>query len=173
MITSSGSCLGELEEADIVVIDFNGNISEQGKKPSSESLMHLEIYKKRADIKAIIHAHPVKSTVFAVTGITLNRPILSEAIISLGTIALAEYATPSSKMLADNVASYFQEHDVVLMANHGVVVAGKTIKEAYLKLETLEAYAEISLWTAFIGKANELSEKNIKDLMNIRKKLNS
>jgi len=170
LITPSGFNLGDVKVDDVVIIDMNGNLVSEGKNPSSEKALHLEIYKTRNDINSIIHAHTPKSTAFAVAGIPLNKPVLSEVLTAIGPIALVEYATPSSMNLAKKVANAFIEHDLALMANHGVVAGGKELKETYYKLETLELYAEISLWTKLLGNANELTPENVRQLIEIRNK---
>jgi len=170
LITPSGKNLADVIEEDVAVIDINGN-SIAGKKPSSEKTMHLEIYKARPDITSIIHAHAPKATAFAVAGIPLNAPILSEALVILGNIPVAEYAMPSSDKLATQVANHFKTHDAVLMANHGVVIGSNQLIDAYYKLETLELYAEISINAKILGNLNELSKENIQELMELRKNL--
>jgi len=171
LISPTGKCLGFMEIEDIVLIDFKGNSLEPGKIPSSEKEMHIEIYKLRSDINAIIHAHPPKSTSFAVAGIPLNKPILAEAVISLGNVPVAKYATPSSLEVAKNTAQQCKDNNAVLMANHGVVSIGKNILDALYRLETLESFAEITLWSKVLGTCNELSSENISELMQIKEKL--
>lgn len=165
LITPSGFNLGEVEEADIIILDLDGNKIKGQKNPSSEKQMHVQIYKTRPDLKAIIHAHTPKASSFAVAGIPLDKALLSEAAVIIGNVPIAEYAMPSSDELANIVAGYFNDHNVVLMANHGVVTGGHELKETYFKLETLELYAEIFLWTKVLGKTNELSEENVKKLI--------
>ena len=168
LISPSGFCLGEMNPSDVVVIDLQDNIVEGSNKPSSERIMHLEIYKSRNDIYSIIHAHPPKATVFAVSGLPLDRPVLAEAYVTLGQVPVAEYATPSSKELANILADYFIKNDSVLLANHGAVVGGKKLKETFYKLETLELYAEVSLFSKILGIKNELSQDNLENLNKLR-----
>ena len=165
LITPSGFNLGEVGEQDIVILDLDGKKIKGTKNPSSEKQMHVEIYKTRPDIKAIIHAHTPKATSFAVAGIPLDKALLSEAVVVIGSVPIAEYAMPSSDELANVVAGYFNDHNIVLMANHGVVTGGQELKETYYKLETLELYAEIFLWAKLLGKMNELPEENVKELI--------
>ena len=159
LITPSGINLGELEFDDIVTIDSAGNFISGRGRQSSEYKLHVEIYKKRPDVSSVIHAHCPKATAFAVAGIDLNQPIIAEAVVMLGEIPVAEYATPSSDKLAIDTAKYFADHDCVLLANHGVAVAGKKLKDVYYKLETVELYAEIYLWSKLLGKSNILSDE--------------
>ena len=103
LVTPSGYSLGELEADDIVVLDFDFNIIEGNKKPSSESKMHALIYKKRPDLNALVHCHSPKASVFAVNGVPLVQPILAENIFTLGDIPVAKYYLPSSEELAQEV----------------------------------------------------------------------
>jgi len=165
LITPSGFNLGEVEASDIVILDLDGKKIKGIKNPSSEKQMHAEIYKKRPDLKSIIHAHTPKATSFAVAGIPLDKALLSEAVVIIGSVPIAEYAMPSSDKLAEIVADNFTNHSVVLMANHGVVTGGHELKETYYKLETLELYAEVFLWTKVLGKVNELPKEDINELI--------
>lgn len=171
LITASGTALGFLKEEDIVLTDFEGKELEN-KKASSEKMLHVEIYKKRSDIKAIIHTHPEYLTSFAVCHKTLNAPIMSENILYFEDIPVAEYAMPSSKQLVENTVKYFNNRDVVMMANHGAITAGKDLTDAFLKMETAEYYAKVTLNTQIIGNPQELSEKDVQDLINLKKSKN-
>ena len=135
--------------------------------------MHIEIYKSRNDINSIIHAHPPKATAFAVAGISFDSPILSEAYVTLEQVPVAKYATPSSTELAKILADYFLKNDSVLLANHGVVVGGKKLKETFYKLETLELYAEVSLYSKILGNKNELAFENLQELKKTREALHA
>ncbi len=171
LITASGTALGFLDEENIVLTNFEGQELEN-KKASSEKMLHVEIYKQRNDVKAIIHTHPVYLTSFAVCHKALNAPIMSENILYFEDIPVAEYAMPSSKQLVENTVKYFKDRDVVMMANHGAIAVGKDLTEAYLKLETAEYYAKVALNTQIIGNPQELSEKDVKDLINLKNQKN-
>ena len=171
LITASGTALGFLDKEDIVLTNFEGQELEN-KKASSEKMLHVEIYKQRNDVKAIIHTHPEYLTSFAVCHKALNAPIMSENIIYFEDIPVAEYAMPSSKQLVENTVKYLKNRDVVMMANHGVIAVGKDLTDAYLKLETAEYYAKVILNTQIIGNPQELSEKDVQDLINLKKSKN-
>ncbi len=169
-VTPSGFALGEMEPDDIVVISDNFEVIEGKHKPSSESKMHLNIYSLRVDINSIIHCHAPKSSAFAVAGIPLSSPILAENIFSLGEIPVAKYYLPSTNDLAEEVSSYFNNNDVVLMANHGVVLGAADIKNAFYKMDTVEYYAEVYLNAKLLGKMNELSSEQVEEIIGLRKK---
>jgi len=166
-ITPSGMNLGDVKDDDVVMMDISGNILEE-KKPSSERIMHLEIYKKRPDISAIIHCHAPKSSAFAVAGVPLTAPILVENVFVLGPVPLAEYAMPSSQTLAENVSDLLKTHEAVIMANHGVAVVGKTLQDAFYKMDTLEYYAEVYLWSKLLGRTRELSSEDVNKIVELR-----
>lgn len=168
-VTATCTCLGEMSEFEITILDEAGNIVNNNKiKPSSESMMHVEIYKKRPDINAIIHAHPPFSTALALSGESNFPAILAEPVVQLGNILLAKYKTPSTIELAQEVAKYFENGDAVLMANHGAVACGHDLKETFYKLETLEFYSQVYLYSGMGCKRAELSPENIQELMKFR-----
>ncbi len=167
LITTTGSILGDLKEEDIVLIDFDGKELEN-KKASSEKMLHVEIYKQRSDIKAIIHTHPVYLTTFACCHKTLDEPIMSENIIYFEDIPVAPYAMPSSKELVENTVKYLHNRDVVLMANHGAIAIADSLRKAYLKMETAEYYAKVTINTKILGGAKFLNQNEITDLIKLK-----
>ena len=120
LITATGTANGYLSEDDFVLIDFEGNIIEGNKKPSSEKMLHVEFYKQREDINYIFHVHSPYLTAFSAAGKALDKNILAEIVYCFDYIPLAEYALPGSKELVENTSKFFKDFDVVLMANHGV-----------------------------------------------------
>ncbi len=170
VITISGSANGYLSEDDFVVIDFDGNVVEGDKKPSSEKMLHVEFYKLRPDVNYIVHVHSPFLSSFASSGIALDEPIMAENVFYFGSIPLAEYGMPSSMDLVNKTAKYFKDFDAVMMANHGFIVGGKTIKEAYLKLELAESYAQVVFNTKMLGGAVLLNEKQVEEINLLRGK---
>ena len=168
VITSSGSSNGFLEDDELTVIDFSGNIIQGEKKASSEKKLHIEFYKQRPDINAIIHVHPVFLCSFAAARIPLDKPVLAENVFYFGQIPLAEYALPSSDELVEKTAKYFKDYNAVLMANHGVIVGDVNFKQAYLKLELAETYAQVVLNTKLLGGAVLLNDKEVEDIYKLR-----
>lgn len=169
LITASGTANGYLEAEDLSVIDFSGKLIEGTKKPSSETPLHLEFYRMRSDINYIIHVHAPYLSSFASCGIALDEPIMAENVFYFGQIPLAEYGLPSSMDLVAKTAKYFNEYDAVLMANHGFIVGGKTIQEAYLKLELAESYAQVVFNTKMLGGAKILNENQVREIFALRK----
>lgn len=170
IITSSGSANGYLDNDDLVVIDFDGNVIEGDKKASSEKFLHLEFYKKRPEFNCVFHVHSPYLTAFASCGIGLNDGVSPEVIYCFGEIPIAEYALPGSDELVKKTSKYFNDFDVVLMENHGVVIGAKSVKEAYLKLELAENYAKTIIFTKFLGGAKILPTEEIKKIYLLRNK---
>lgn len=168
VITASGSSNGALTKEDLIIIDLNGNVLKGKKKPSSEKLLHIEFYKKRPDIKAIIHVHPTFLSSFASARQSLEEPVMAENVYYFGKIPLAPYALPSSLDLAEKTAKYFDKYNAVLMANHGFIVGDTDLASAYLKLELAESYAQIVLNTKLLGGAVLLSEKEVADIESLK-----
>lgn len=160
-ITPSGMPYNTLCEEDICVLDPNGNQIEGERKPSIEKMLHVLIYQKRTDVQAILHTHPIHSTVFGV----LHQPIpvitdeMAQAIG--GDVKCAAYALPGSKELAENVASSLGNLQAVLMSNHGAVCVGKNMKECFKVAAVLETSAEIYQKALAIGKPVPIDEKNV------------
>ena len=171
LITSSGSANGYLDEDDFVVIDFDGNVVEGNKKPSSEKLLHCAFYKMREDVNYIIHMHSPYLSSFASAGLALDEPIMAENVFYFGKIPLAEYGLPSSVDLVEKTAKYFKEYNAVLMANHGFVVGDVSIKDAFLKLTLAESYAQVVLNTKILGGAKILSDEQVEEIYKLRKKI--
>ena len=169
LITTSGSANGYLSREDIVYTNFNGEAIDEGKRPSSEKFLHIELYRKRPEFNFIIHVHAPYLSSFASSGKDLMSPIMAENVFYFGGIPLAEYALPSTMELVKNTAKYFDEFDAVLMANHGFVVGSKTIEDAYLKLELAESYAQVVLNTEILGGAKILTEEQTKAILMLRK----
>jgi L-fuculose-phosphate aldolase len=154
----------------MVVTDLEGRLIEgaPGRKPSSETLMHLVVYRERPDVGAVVHAHPPLSTGFAVAGIPLDRAVLAEVVTTLGSIPIAEYGTPSTRELAEAVAPYVRAHDGLLLANHGALALGRDLFAAYYKMETIEHFAHISLVARLLGREHLLSREEVERLQGLR-----
>lgn len=170
IITASGSSNGNLCYDDLILIDFDGNMLDpnSNKKASSEKLLHIEFYKKRVDVNAIIHVHPPILSSFAAARKSLEAPVMAENVYYFGKIPLADYALPSSKKLVDNTAKYFDQYNAVIMANHGFIVGDIDLEQAYLKLELAESYAQVVLNATLLGGPVLLSPKEVSEIEALR-----
>jgi L-fuculose-phosphate aldolase len=131
-------------------------------------LMHLEVYRQRPDVQAVVHAHPPIATGFAVAGIPLTRAVLAEVLTTLGSIPIAEYATPSTSELPAAVRQYIKAHDGMLLANHGALTVGGDLFGAYYKMETIEHFAKISLVARLLGRENLIAREEVIRLQGLR-----
>lgn len=168
LITSSGSANGYLSEDELVIMDFQGNLIEGNKKPSSEKMLHAKFYEMRPDVNYIIHVHSPYLSTFACCHIPLDEPIMAENVFYFGQIPLAEYGLPSSKDLVDKTSLYFKDYDAVLMANHGFVVGDKTIKDAFLKLELAESYAQVVFNCKVLGKPVLFTKEQVEEIESLK-----
>lgn len=169
--TPTGVSKGFMTPEMLIKVDMEGNVLEGGGnwRPSSELKMHLRVYKDRPDVRAVVHAHPPHATAFAIARTPLNKPLIAEAIVTLGCVPVAEYGTPSTNEVPDAVAVYVEHFDAVLLANHGALAWGEDLITAYHKLESVEFYAKLTLLSAQLGGAHELSIDQIEKLYEIRK----
>ncbi len=170
--TPTGVSKGYMTPDMLVKINLDGKVLLGRNKPSSEAKMHIRVYNENSEVMAVTHAHPPVATSFAIAGISLDKAVLPEAVVNLGSVPIAHYATPGTTDVPDSIAPYCNTHNAVLLANHGALSWGKDILEAYHRLESLEYYATILMYTGnIIGKANELSCNQVEELIDIRGKL--
>jgi len=168
LMTPKSVCKGFMTPDMMCVTDLNGKKVSGDRDPSSEALMHLEVYRQRPDVNAVVHAHPPTATGFAVAGIPLDRAVLAEVLTTLGSIPLAEYATPSTAELPEAVRKYIKAHDGMLLANHGALTVGADLFSAYYKMETIEHFAHISLVARMLGRENLISREEVMRLQELR-----
>jgi L-fuculose-phosphate aldolase len=168
LMTPKSVCKGFMTPDMMCVTDLAGKKLEGDRDPSSEMLMHLEVYRQRPDVRAVVHAHPPTATGFAVAGIPLDRAVLAEVLTTLGSIPLAEYATPSTSELPEAVRKYIKAHDGMLLANHGALTVGGDLYSAYYKMETVEHFARISLVARLLGRENLISREEVIRLQGLR-----
>lgn len=170
LVTPTGLSKGAMRPGDLVVVDEEGNRVSGRRNVTSEIGMHLLIYRLREDVKAIVHAHPPTATGFAAAGMALTEPLVCEVVMGLGCIPLARYGTPGTSELAQTLEPYVPNYDAILMSNHGVVVYGDTLEHAYMKMETVEHFAEIALVTHLLGRQQPLKDVEIEKLLLARTK---
>lgn len=168
LMTPTGVCKGFMDARMMCITDLEGRKLEGERSPSSEIQMHLEVYRQRPEIQAVVHAHPPVATAFAVAGIPLDRAVLAEVVTTLGSIPIAEYATPSTKELPEAVRKYVKAHDGMLLANHGALTLGADLFSAYYKMETIEHFANISFVARMLGGERLLSRDEVVRLQGLR-----
>lgn len=165
--TPTGVCKGDMLSGQMVFVSPEGRII-SGGRPSTELPMHLFIYRHRPEIHAVVHAHPVYATAFATAGIALDRCVLAEIITTIGSIPVAPYGTPSTEELPASLQPYVQDHEAILLANHGAVTMGRTLWEAYYKLERVEHFARIIFLSRQLGGERTLPREEVEKLFALR-----
>jgi L-fuculose-phosphate aldolase len=168
LMTPKSVCKGFMSPDMMCITDLDGRKLAGDRDPSSEMQMHLEVYRQRPDVQAVVHAHPPVATGFAVAGIPLDRAVLAEVVTTLGSVPIAEYATPSTKELPEAVRKYVKAHDGMLLANHGALTLGADLFAAYYKMETIEHFARISLVARLLGGERLLSRDEVVRLQGLR-----
>jgi L-fuculose-phosphate aldolase len=168
LITPSGVSKGFMKPADFIITDLNGQIISGDKKPSSELQMHLTVYQERPDITAVCHAHTPYATAFAVAGISIDEPALTEVVVSLGSIPLVPFGVTGTPELSNNLRPYIKNHNAFLLANHGALAIGKDLLTAYYNLETLEHTAHILFLARQLGGAKTFTAEQIEKLIERR-----
>lgn len=169
LCTPTGVSKGYMKPEQLCKVDLSGKVLEmaEGYGPSSEVKMHLRVYQKRPDIFAVVHAHPVFATAFAVMGRALACPIMPEVIVNFGEVPLAPYGTPSTAEIPDAIEPYLADHEAILLESHGALTWAKDLQAAYMKMESVEFYAELLYRTTQLGGPRELSEEKLERLRRI------
>lgn len=169
LTTPTGISKGFMVPESMVIVDLEGKALSAGN-PSTELPLHLFIYKERPDVAAVVHAHPPYATGFATAGLALDKCVLAEVIVTIGTIPLAEYGTPSTEELPKSLRPYINSCEAFLMANHGVVAVGRDLMDAYFKMERVEHYAHIVFIARALGGERVLSKEAVEKLYDLREK---
>ncbi len=167
LVTPAGACLGELQPGDLVYASAGGEIPAAGR-PTSELPMHCAAYAARADIGAVIHAHPPITTAMTVAGLSLAEPVLPEIVLLLGSIPTAPYATPSTAAGARVVAPLLREHDAIVLDRHGILAVGPDLIDALHKIEKVEQCARIILAAHSTGAMRTLPAVEVANLARMR-----
>jgi L-fuculose-phosphate aldolase len=167
LVTPAGVCKGFLDPTIIVRTDLAGKPVDGGRA-STEILMHTAIYRRRPDVTAVVHAHPPTATAFAVANIPLDRPLIAEAVVTLGEVPVIPYGMPSTEQLAQHVGEAMCGAHAILMANHGALAVGDSIWRAWERMETLEQLAKIALTTKLLGRDTVLPAGEVQRLVAAR-----
>src|SRR4030067_972015 len=168
LITPSGLNKGFLSEKELVVVDSDGKKISGFLNPSSELKMHLAVYKKRLEVKAVVHAHPPYATALTVAGESLEKYFLPEAVLSLGKVPLSSYATPTTAEVPQVIENLIARSDTILLKNHGVLACGKDLWDAFFKMEIVEKIAQIYSIARSLGKIDCLTDPQVQKLERIR-----
>ena len=174
LATPASVSKGFLTPEMLVVVNRQGEKLRGENRPSSEIKMHLDFYRARPDIRAVVHAHPPTATGFAVAGIPLDRALLPEAVIYLGAVPLVKYGVPGTdELMQDILQNYVTDYDAFLLANHGVTTISHTLLDAYHRMEMVEHFAKISLVARQLGRENVFSPERAQELIDARARYGS
>lgn len=164
LITPSGVGKGRMTPDMLVLCDLQGKVLEGDRYPSSESKMHLMVYRERADVGSVVHAHPPLSTAFAVCRRPLKERYLAEMVVGLGEIPVTEFAMLSTEEVPESVRPFVHDHNAVLLANHGSLAWGSTLLSAFDRLETVEQTAKVYYYVSRMGGGVELTPEQAETL---------
>lgn len=162
---------GFMKPEDIVTLDMSGKQLDGHRQPTSETLLHIGIYKERPDVKAVVHAHPPYATAFAVAHQPIPKCVLPEVEIFLGEIPIAEYATPGTQGFADSIKPFLHDFNLFLLANHGALALGADIEQAYYRMEIVDQYCRVLLYTRQLGEYKQIDQEKMEDLFKIKERL--
>lgn len=160
---------GFLKPEDICMLDMTGKQIAGTKKRSSEALLHLEIYKARADVKSVVHCHPPHATAFAVAKEPIPQCVLPEVEVFLGDVPITKYETPGGQAFADTILPFVKKTNIILLANHGTVSFGESVERAYWWTEILDAYCRILLLARQLGRVSYFTEDKERELLSLKK----
>ena len=170
LATPTGMSKSFITPDKLIRIDRAGNILEApaGLRPSSETKMHLRCYDKRDDVRSVIHAHPHGATGFAVAHKAMDMYNMIEDVAAIGSVPLTPYGTPSTVEVPDAIEPYLQEHDVMLLENHGALAVGSDVITAFYRMESLELWAKITINAVILGGSCAISRENLQKLIDLR-----
>ena len=166
LITPAGLCKGRLDADDLLIVDMNGKALTQVRDllPSTETPMHLEVYKQRPDVRGVIHAHPTYATALTVAGFDFPDDVLPEVALSLGKVPVTAYARPSSRKDAEVIKPFIRDCNALMLRQHGSLTVGKNLDEALIHLERLEYVAEVFHHAQQLGNVRRISPEEIRKL---------
>lgn len=173
VITPSGLCKGRLSEEDLVIIDLNGNMVKSSPrrklKISSETPMHLEVYRQRPDVRGVIHAHPVHAVALTIADIPFPLDVVPEVLEVLGEVPTTRFAVPSTNDNALAIRALIGAHDAILLRNHGALTVGRDLDEALINLERIESVAHTFYVAHALGSVNRLPAEFVPQLAELYK----
>ena len=177
LCSPSGLCKGMMTPEQLIVIDTDGHkvgpgtTANRDLRPTSEVPMHLEAYRQRPDIGGVVHAHPPITVALSIAGVSLADCMLPEVIVNLGLVPTTEYATPASEENVRAIRDLISTHDGMILQRHGTLTVGRSPWEAYLRLESLEQVARITLILQQLGRGEPLPPDFVEKLLEQRQKM--
>lgn len=169
VITPTLVSKGFMRPAQLLAVNLEGEVLRGEGYPTTETPMHLRLYREREDIGGVVHAHPPMATSFAVAGKPLDLHLIPEAVVFLGEVPLVPFHPPGSPELAEAIVFYLDDYDAVLLENHGVLCWGSDVEQAYHRLETVEFCAQVTFTAQQLGGARELPAEPLQNLLSVRR----
>lgn len=171
LVTPSGVHKGFIKESDLVVVDRRGKRLRGQGKPSSELLMHQLCYDERSDVQAVVHAHPPMTIALALAGVSMAECVLSETCLVLGPILTAPYSTPTTDEVPRTLRPYVRQANAIVLDRHGALTVGRTLDEAYNRLEAMEHASKITQAARAIGPITPLPPREVEKLNALAREL--
>jgi L-fuculose-phosphate aldolase len=177
LITPSGLHKGLLAPEHILIVDEAGQVVEGAQaeghslKPTSELPMHLEAYRQRSDIAAVVHAHPPLSVALSIAGIPMTQWLLPEVIIMVGVVPTTPYSMPASTENADAIRDIIHHHDALILERHGSLTVGQDVMQAFMRLEIVEQNARMIYLVSQLGADNHMPAAEVHKLLGLRQRL--
>lgn len=163
---------GDLEPADLCVSDLEGNMLAGGRPRTSELLLHLAMYKANPKVRAIVHCHPAYATAWAITGSAPPHGHVTEYELLVGPVAVAPYETPGTQAFADSVLPYMQDHNTILLTNHGIVCWADTVTHAEWLVEVLESYCRMLHIAQQLGRPLlRIPDEKLEEILAIKRRM--
>ena len=168
LATPTGISKGLMQPEDLILCDLAGTKLCGERECTTELAMHLTVYQMRQDVRSVVHAHPPVATGFAAAGRALDRAMLPEVVITLGSVPLADYGLPGTPALTEGMLPYIPKYDALLMANHGAVAYGEDVFQAFHRMEIVEHFARITLVAELLGGPKVLPRVEVQKLFDSR-----
>ena len=170
LATPTATSKAQVRASELVIVDESGaKVGGQGR-PFSEIGLHLTVFRNRPDVNAVVHAHPPTATGFAVAGVSLDQPLLPEAVVSLGVGVPTVPLSAPGPAACQALQPFVSEHDAVILGGNGILTWGESIEQAYLRAELVEHLARIALVAYQLGGARPLPSQLLPALLEARRK---
>jgi L-fuculose-phosphate aldolase len=170
LCTATMQSKGWLQPDDLCVVDENGDQISGKRKRSSEIMLHLEVYRHRPDVNAVVHCHPPHATAFAIAREPIPQCILPEVEIFLGEVPTARYETPGSRAFSESIIPFVKESNVMVLANHGTLSFGRSMELAWWFTDILDAYCRALILAKQLGRIHRFDEGKCGELLEYKLK---
>ena len=170
IFTPTGKCKSELQEDELVVMHPSDDYSEIAGL-TSEAPMHLEVYRRRKDVNAVIHSHPSYTLALNLAGLDLKRDLLPELILTLGEVPIAPFATPCTPEGSEAISGLIEDHNAIILYRHGALTVGASLMEAFQRLERLEFAAKVTYLAHALAELKPLTGEQIEKILKVRERL--